>query len=178
MPPETDETRIRLTGTRAREPHEFDLRPGEDARAALAAEFDLSALRKLRLAGRLVPAGKRDWRLEATLGATVVQPCGVTLEPVTTRIDEEITRHYMADWTAPDTAEQEMPDETEDEPLPAVLDLMTVITEELSLAIPAFPRAEGADAIEAEARPEGAEPIRDEDTRPFAGLRDALSRGE
>ena len=178
MPAESDHTRIRLTGAGAREPYEFDLRPDESARAALAAEFDLTALRKLRLNGRLVPTGKRDWRLEATLGATVVQPCGVTLEPVTTRIDEEVTRQYMADWTAPETTEQEMPEETEDEPLPAVLDLMTVITEELSLAIPAFPRAEGVDAIEAEARPEGAEPIRDEETKPFAGLRDALSKND
>lgn len=178
MPPESDDTRIRLTGMGPREPREFDLRPDEAARAALAAEFDLSALRKLRLAGQLLPTGKRDWRLEATLGATIVQPCGVTLEPVTTRIDEEITRNFMADWSAPEVSEHEISDETDDEPLPAVLDLMTVVTEELSLAIPAFPRAEGADAVEAEARPAGAEPIRDEDTKPFAGLRDALSRND
>lgn len=176
MPPDSDDTRIRLTGAGPREPREFDLRPDEAARAALAAEFDLSALRKLRFAGQLVPTGRRDWRLEATLGATVVQPCGVTLEPVTTRIDEEISRHFMADWSAPEGPEHELSEDTDDEPLPAVLDLMAVIAEELSLAIPAFPRAEGVDEIEAEARPAGAEPIKDEDTRPFAGLRDALSR--
>ena len=176
MPPESDDTRIRLTGTGPREPRTFDLRPGDAARAALAAQFDLSALRKLRLAGQLVPTGRRDWRLEATLGATVVQPCGVTLEPVTTRIDEDITRNFMAEWSAPDVPDHEVSDETDDEPLPAVLDLMAVIAEELSLATPAFPRAEGVEEVEAEARPAGAEPIKDEDTKPFAGLRDALSR--
>jgi len=68
-------------------PVRFDLRPDAEARVALADRLALSDLRKLRFAGELAPQGERDWRLEAHLGATVVQPCRVTLVPVTTRID-------------------------------------------------------------------------------------------
>ena len=62
--------------------------PDAAARGALAEELGLLDLRKLRLSGRITPDGDSGWRLDATLGATVVQPCVVTLQPVTTRIDE------------------------------------------------------------------------------------------
>jgi hypothetical protein len=44
-------------------------------------------VRKLRFIGTLEPEGAQDWRLTADLGATVVQPCVVTLAPVTTRLE-------------------------------------------------------------------------------------------
>ncbi|RMD88409.1 MAG: DUF177 domain-containing protein, partial [Alphaproteobacteria bacterium] len=54
--------------------HSFDLRPDAAERAQLARALGLSALRKLRLSGRLVAQGAADWLLEGELGATVVQP--------------------------------------------------------------------------------------------------------
>ena len=59
----------------------FDLQPDADARAALAAQLGLDGLRKLRFVGKIAPSGARGWTLTAELGATVVQPCVVTLEP-------------------------------------------------------------------------------------------------
>jgi len=44
----------------------------------IAEELGLSDLRKLRLQGRVFEDGT-DWVLDAQLGATVVQPCVVTL---------------------------------------------------------------------------------------------------
>lgn len=161
---------IRLSGLSGERP--FDLRPGEEARTEMAERLGLSTLRKLRFAGRLVPEGRADWRLEAALGATVVQPCSVTLEPVTTRIDESLTRRYLA--RLPDLPEGEEVEMSEDdiEALPEVLDLTQVMEEALALALPLFPRAEGVELGEAVFSEPGTAPMRDEDARPFAGLAD------
>ena len=122
----------------------FDLAPEAPARAALATEFGLLALRKLRFAGSLVAEGKRDWALKATLGATVVQPCVVTAEPVTTRIDDPVTRRFLANMPQPEGDEAEIPDDDTLEPLPEILDLATLMAEALALALPLYPRAPGA----------------------------------
>jgi uncharacterized metal-binding protein YceD (DUF177 family) len=161
---------------------EFDLRPGPEARAALADEMGLLGLKKLRLAGRLIPEGRRDWRLEAVLGATVVQPCVVTTEPVTTRIDEPVLRRYLADMPAPAPGEEvEMPEDDSAEPLPASLDLSAVMAEALALALPLYPRAAGSELGAAAFAPPGAAPLTDDDVKPLAGLgalRDRLGGGE
>ncbi|MDK3016353.1 YceD family protein [Pseudodonghicola flavimaris] len=158
----------------------FDLTPDEDARRALAEELGISAVRKLHFSGRVAAQGKRDWKLVGKLGATVVQPCVVTLEPVTTRIDSEVERRFVADLPDPDGAEVEMPEDDNTELLGATIDPWTVMTEALALALPLYPRKEGAELGEAVYTAPGQVPMRDEDTRPFAGLaglRDAL-KGE
>jgi uncharacterized metal-binding protein YceD (DUF177 family) len=135
-------------------------------------------VRKLRFEGTLHPEGRADWRLEADLGATVVQTCVVTLEPVTSRIDEAVMRRYAAEVDQPEGAgEYEMPEDDTLEPLPAVLDLGAVMAEALALALPPFPRARGADLGEAVFAPPGVQAMRDDDALPFAGLRAALKRG-
>ncbi|MBF9058818.1 DUF177 domain-containing protein [Rhodobacterales bacterium HKCCSP123] len=149
---------------------DFEITPDAETRAGLAADLGLLGLRKLRLAGRLVPDGKQDWRLEASLGATVVQPCVVTAEPVTTRLDEPVTRRYLADMPEPEGEEVEMPEDDSTEPLPATLDLMAVLAEALALALPQYPRAEGAELGEAVFAAPGVAPMTDEDARPLAGL--------
>lgn len=175
--PDTPPTRLRLSTARRRDPIPFDLAPDPDARAALAGELGLSSLRKLRFQGTLAPQDHGNWRLEAELGATVVQPCDITLESVTTRIDEPVRRRYVAaQGQVQPPAEQEMPEDVDEEPLPATLDLEAVMIEALSLAIPAFPRSEAAELGEAVYTEPGAEPLRNEDTKPFAGLKDALKR--
>jgi uncharacterized metal-binding protein YceD (DUF177 family) len=165
--------------------HSFDIVPDAGARAALAARLDLLDLRKLSLRGEIAPDGPRGWRLDATLGATVVQPCGVTLAPVTTRIDERVTRRYAPDVTPPAQAEadeMEMPEDDTLEPLGEVIDLDAVLEEALALALPPWPRAEGAALDTARAAPDSAAPDDEDGTRkPFAGLgalRDRLARGD
>ncbi|WP_207209820.1 DUF177 domain-containing protein [Tropicimonas sp. IMCC6043] len=151
-------------------PFELRIEPGSAARDALRADLELLDLRKLRLEGRLVPEGAKDWRLEATLGATAVQPCAITLAPVTTRIDVAVTRRYLDDFVEPDEAEAEMPEDETAEPLPASLDLGEVIHESLALALPDFPRAEGAELGETVFAEPGVTPLSDESVKPFAGL--------
>ena len=161
---------VRLADARLRDEIAVDLAPPADERAAIAATLGLDGLRKLRLVGRLVPEGRHDWRLEAELGATVVQPCVVTMDPVTTRIDEAVLRRYVEGLSYPDGSEVEMPQDDSVEPLPAAVDLAQVMIEALSLALPAWPRAPGVPPADALAAPAGAVPLTDEAVRPFAGL--------
>ncbi len=163
---------LRLSRLTKREPTEFLLLPKADALTALAAELDLIALRKVRLEGTLSPLGQRDWQLKAKLGATVVQPCSITLAPVTTRIDVPIERRYLAEYAAPTESEAEMPEDDSEEPLPSTLNLSALLAESLAIALPDFPRAEGAELGEAVFAAADATPLRDEDVKPFAGLAD------
>lgn len=170
MPTAVPETVIRLAGLSRAAPAEVALEPDGALLAQLKADLGLGALRKVRLRGRLAPVGRRDWHLTATLGATVVQPCSITLEPVTTRIDEAIERSYLAAWTPPAETEAEMPEDDTTEPLPETLDLREVLSEALALALPAFPRAQGAELGDLAAAPPGAAPLDSPEAGPFAGL--------
>lgn len=168
---EHDQTTFRLADmTRARD---FALKPPPEERYDLAAELGISSIRKLTFTGTLTPEGKRDWRLDGDLGATVVQPCVVTGDPVVTRIDDKVVRRYLSDM-APlsdlTEAESEMPEDETAEPLPAVLDLSEVMVEALSLALPDFPRVEGAEIEETTFAEPGVEPMSDDDAKPFASL--------
>lgn len=161
---------LRLADLPNRRATSFTLEPGDADCAALARALDVLALRRARLKGTIAPLGKHDWQLKADLGATVQQPCVVTLVPVTTRIEEQINRRYLSDWLDPDADESQMPDDTDSEALPAEIDLYAVLFEALTLAVPAFPRAEGAQLDDAQFAAPGITPMRDEDARPFAGL--------
>ena len=61
-------------------------------------------MRKLRFAGRLSRLAGGGWQLEGELGATVIQTCVVTLDPLTTRIDQPVRRTFLpqADATGPE----------------------------------------------------------------------------
>lgn len=161
-------------------PTRFVLEPDAEARARMAEELDLRALRKLRLEGALTPEGKADWRLDAKLGATAVQSCVVTLEPVTTQIDVPFQRSYRADMPDPSGDELEMPEDDTIEPLPTTLNLTALLTEALALALPDYPRAEGVALGQAIFAAPGVTPMTDKDTKPLAGLaalRDKLADG-
>jgi uncharacterized metal-binding protein YceD (DUF177 family) len=136
----------------------------------LAATLQVTQLRKLRFAGEVAALPGGGWELTGTLGATVVQPCGVTLEPVSTRIDERVVRRYLPDLTMPEGGEAEVPEDVDTEPLGSEIDAGAVMLEALALAIPAFPRSEGAELGEAVFAPPGVEPMGDADARPLAAL--------
>lgn len=147
-----------------------EIAPDAEARQAIAAELDLLELRKLHFSGRIEPDGARDWRLVARLGATVVQPCVVTLQPVVTRLEENVTRRWVAGWAPPEGDEVELPEDVDIDPLGTEIDLGAAMVEALALALPAFPRAEGADLGEAVFTEPGGRPMTDDDAKPFAGL--------
>lgn len=163
-------TQFRMADLANRKATDFDISPDAGTRQALATELDVLDIRKLRLHGQITPNGAKDWQLSAMLGATVVQTCVVTLAPVVTRIDETVTRTYLANYQEPDAAEAEMPEDDTVEPIPVTLDLAALMAEALSLALPQFPRADGAELGSAVYAAEGTKPMTDEDAKPFAGL--------
>uniref|UniRef100_A0A2A3JZ44 DUF177 domain-containing protein n=1 Tax=Alloyangia mangrovi TaxID=1779329 RepID=A0A2A3JZ44_9RHOB len=175
--------RLRVSTLRRDVATEFDFRPEAEERAALAEELGLLGLRKARLAGRLTPEAGGAYRLTADLGATVVQPCVVTLDPVTTRIDEDISLLFRPAQQIADPdpgSEVEVP-EDEEEPLPDVIDLRRVLSEALSLALPPYPRSEAALEMAETAPEEPEEELSESRPNPFAGLaelRDRLSKDE
>lgn len=167
----SSKTVYRVKELSSNSPTQFNLRPAKDETEAIREQLGLVGLRKLSFAGEIRSAGKRDWRLDARLGATVVQPCVVTLEPVRTRLDEDITRLFLAEM--PDEVladEQEMPQDDTQEPLGDVIDLSAVMIEALALALPDYPRSDAASFEGAEITPPGAEPIEPEERKPFAKL--------
>ena len=164
--------RLRADRLPARKPTEIDLTPDAAARDRIAASLDLLGLPALRLTGQIAAAPADAWQFEGRVTATVVQPCGITLAPVTTQIDEAVRRVWSPHVTdASDLpVEIEMGDD-ETEPLESEIDLGAVLVEALTLALPAFPRAPGATLEDS-----GDEPAAPENTRkPFAGLADLLN---
>ena len=160
--------------------HTFELGPDAAARGRIADLLGLPRIRKLRFAGRLSPLGRTDWQLDADLGATVVQECVITLEPVTTRIDEPVRRTFLsAGLEMPEAEEMEMPDDDTVEALPDTLDLGAVMIEALALALPPYPQIEGARAMLTDYTEPGQSALDDDAVKPFAGLaalRDKLGK--
>ena len=83
----------------------FEIEFDADQKKAAAQQLDLLELQKLRFTGKISPHGKSDWVLTGMLGATVTQPCAVTLAPVTTRIDVPVRRLYLRDYEEIDAPE-------------------------------------------------------------------------
>ncbi len=144
--------------------------PDGETRAVIAAALGLLDLPAFRMEGQVSPEGKHDLALTGRITARVVQPCSVTLAPVETRIDEPVLRRYLADFQIPEGSEVEIDEDDTTDPLTDTIDLAAVAIEALTLALPLYPRAPGADLGEAVFAPPGAEPLRDTDLRPFAGL--------
>ncbi len=149
----------------------FDLRPNKADLAKIAAELDILDLRKVVLKGEIKAVDASDWSLTAHLGATVVQPCVVTLNPVTTRIEADITRLYLAQM--PDLGEDEeveMPEDENAEELGSEIDVTAVLFEALVLYLPQFPRAENAEMGTTAFTEPGKKAMTDEEAKPFASL--------
>ncbi|SNR54159.1 DUF177 domain-containing protein [Paracoccus sediminis] len=155
--------RLRVAHLNPRAPTVFDLTPDADRCAAIAAELGISALSRLTFSGEIRAESGDGWALSGRLRARVTQPCVVTLKPVKTTLDEAVARHYSPHLATPEGDEVEMPDDTL-EPLGQFIDLAAVMIEELALALPPYPRADGA---EFEAAPEVPAP---DTRRPFEGL--------
>ncbi len=177
--PATSPSTYRVADLPQNRPTEFDLKPSADELTAMAEELAVSGLRKVRFVGTIHAHGKSDWELTGKLGATVVQPCVVTLDAVTSRIEEHIERRYLSQMPElGEDEEVEMPEDENAEPLGNQIDVAAVLLEALALNIPQFPRSEGAELQQAVFTEAGKKAMTDEDARPFAGLaalRDQLS---
>lgn len=170
---------FRVAGLPTRKPQRFALTPDAGVRAAVGKDLGILAVPVLRFEGEIRAQGRGDFVLEGKLTATVQQACIVSLEPVTTKIAVTVKRRYSADFIVPEGDEAEMPEDDTLEPLPEVIDVGEVALEEVALALPAYPRAEGAELAETVHAAPGEAPLTDADLKPFAGLqalKDKLGR--
>lgn len=151
--------------------YEFEEVPSEDETNAMAALFDVISIRKMRFTGAISPYEDDGWLLEGKLGVTVSQNCVVTLGRVRTRLDLDVRRIFTP-MAEPDENEITLDASHNDElePLGKEIDLGLVAMEALALAIPEYPRAEGAELPESSFSPPDASDIEEEQPKPFAGL--------
>lgn len=149
----------------------FDWQPTDDMCAALARHLDAQSVARVRFKGVLEMRSKGDIHLRGDLGASVTQNCVVTLRPIRTRIDERITRQFVADFDHSATEYQLQGDGDEDiEPLQDPLDIGAIAAEAMALALPPFPRSEDASLAQSQFTAPGIAPLRDADLKPFAAL--------
>jgi uncharacterized metal-binding protein YceD (DUF177 family) len=117
--------------------------------AALAARFDLLALRGLKAMLELTPGsagGGRTLHVAGRLTAEVEQACVVTLDPVPSRVDEPVDLSF-AEAVEPAAAEAVVAVDAEDPPEPmadGAVDLGEAVAELLALALEPYPRKPGA----------------------------------
>ena len=156
---------------------QIDENTTEAERTAVADLIEATEVPRLRFSARISPSGTDGWRVDGRVTATVVQPCVVTLAPVVTRIDAPFTRHYQPDVEdAPVEGEVEIDSAQEDiEPLERFIDIGGAAVEALSLALPPYPRAEGAELPEI-ARDDAGGDADEDRPNPFAAL--AALRGK
>lgn len=135
----------------------LDLHATNEECAALARRFGLAEITGLRASGGLERSGDDRVRLTLTLEAEVTQTCVVTLDPVTSRIEERLDITFE-----PELSESAALDLTVDrERLTGdSLDLGEIIAEELVLSLDPYPRKPGialetGPAGEAGERPRG-----------------------
>ncbi len=130
----------------------FRIEPDQQARASLAQEFDLLSLEAISFEAELTPEGAGGWRLVGRLEARVEQACVVTGKPVPSAIAVAVLRRYLPDYGEPTAREVELPDDLSLEPLVPLVDAGAILREELSLALPDWPRADDAEAGDAPER--------------------------
>lgn len=85
---------LRVNRLNPRQTTELTLEPDAADRARIAAELGLLELPLARMTARIAASGQDGWALTGRLTARVVQPCVVTLAPVTTSIDEQVQRRW------------------------------------------------------------------------------------
>ena len=171
---------IEVERLRANAAFTFDETPSEAEAEAIRASLGLRGLRKVRFTGEISPLDKKGWRVTGALGASLTQSCVVSMEPVKTRMDIEVNLRFLPESMVEyDTPEDVLEDDIE--LLTSIIDLGHVAVEALSLAMPEYPRAETAELTQTTAAPPGIAPMKDEETKPFAGLealREKLGKDE
>jgi len=162
---------IQVRSLRPVDEHNFSETPSLEEMTAIASMLDVISLRKMRFVGKLSPLGDDGWLLTADLGATVTQQCVVTLHPVRTRIDITVERRFLPQFDENLTTQDvDIPDDDTVERLSAQIDLGEIAIETLALAMPEYPKVEGATLENNDSTPSNAAPIEDEKVKPFAGL--------
>ncbi len=122
----------------------YRLTASAEERDALARRFALVSLDGFTATVELSRHG-REIRLAAEVIADVVQLCGVTLEPFASRVTDRSSLLYRRQARPAELAVELDAEEEDCEVLDGeTIDIGEAVAQQLSLALPAFPRAPGA----------------------------------
>jgi hypothetical protein len=126
-----------------------ELEASEAEREAIARLAGLRELPRLGASFDLVHAGGGNVRVRGRVQASVGQTCVVTLEPLTSDLDEEVDVMFSSEIEPAAAAKAEDDDDglAEDPPEPIVngaIDLGALATEFLMLGLDPYPRKPGA----------------------------------
>ena len=157
----------------------FNLDFSEALIFSVVQQHELIKLQKASFLGTILPVGQGDWVLSGRLGASIEQACSLTLLPVRTRIDAEVTRNFRKSLlplskTGSDT---ESTTDDNDEQLYQIIDIFCIFCEALSLELPDYPRTENVAATITDYGPPGIVALTDNAAKPFAvlaGLKDKI----
>lgn len=136
---------------------------------AVRRDLGLGAIRALSAEVTVAPAGE-GWRLSGRVTADLDQVCGVTLEPLPTRIDTPFSVELVEGEPPAEDGEVDIdPDHDGPDWVVGHIDLWAYALEHLALALDPFPRKPGAVFVQPE---EAAE------VSPFAVLSRLTPRSE
>jgi len=124
----------------------------------IARALELLSCPSLTAQYTITPLGQDRYQLTGRLTAQVSQACVVTLEPITSDIDEELAVVFWPEEQIPAPAANEIDlgDEAEPEPIiGGYIDIGRVVFESLASAIDPYPRKPGATLDRDAAAPQG-----------------------
>ena len=140
-PPAVPEFRIAAAELDTENVRPFLFVPDAAVRARMADEIAAVRVARLRFEGMIEFRPRGEWRLTGDLGATVTQPCVVSLEPVSCRVQTRVLRRFLEDPRALQAgADGEMPSDDSIERLADFIDLYEISRETLLLELPGYPR--------------------------------------
>jgi uncharacterized metal-binding protein YceD (DUF177 family) len=140
-----------------KKPTRFDVTATAVDLLKMTAFFEIISVKTFKFRGEITPKDKYDFVLIGHLVATVEQACIISLEPVFTKITEEVTLTYLCSMPIPDADDVEIPEDD-------------------TLALPPFPRLQNATLTQAVFTAPGVKPFDSADVNPFAGLAGLVER--
>ena len=136
-----NQTEIIVTKLNTLQKYDFNIILNSSDTKLLAKECNLLALKKLSFAGKLQRVQKDNWKLKAYLKALVTQPCVNTLQPIDTQILSTVERLFIKDWEGSRNRTDETVLNADYEILTNKINLLDIITEEIILNAPLYPRS-------------------------------------
>ena len=146
----------------------FNLNFSEALISSVVKQHGLIKLQKASFVGTVLPLDQGDWVLSGRLGASIEQPCSLTLLPVRTRIDTQVTRNFRKSLSP--LSKTALDTDDNDEQLHQIIDIFYIFCEALSLELPDYPRTENVAAKIIDYGPPGTVALTDHTAKPFAAL--------
>ena len=128
----------------------IDLRPTSEELSAIATRLGLVSISQCEGTVSIRPEMGREIVADGEITASFVQTCVITGEPVAQSMTFPLSRRYSEDTSAFDDHDDDdiITDPMDDGPDPienGIIDVGEAVVEELTLQIPAYPRAPGAE---------------------------------